>query len=140
VNRATALAHLQGQFTALATMTGQDTDDSAAGYGPALDAALRQLGYAAGDLATADVPDATTPDYLQLAEYFALVRFSRALAGAVDIELDGPRIVKRRSQTFTQVAALIAETRAQLQAKGYLSGGFEFGRITLDFLEPSASV
>lgn len=135
--RSGALTHLVNQFSALATLTGQAVTDTAAGYGPAIDQALRQLGYSAAGLAAADVSDADTADYLALAEYFALVRFSRALAINVDIEIDGPRAVAKRSQAFTATKELIAESRKQLQDLGYLGAGFEAGYLTLDFLEPS---
>jgi hypothetical protein len=139
VNRATALAHLQTEFAAMAAVTGQATDDSAAGYGGALDQALRQLGFAAGDLATADVPDLTTPDYLHLAEYYALARFSRALALSVDVETDVATGKRSRSSLFDKVLKLLDKAGADLVNAGYLvGGGFEVGRMNLDFLEPSA--
>lgn len=135
--RSDALIYLQNQFSALATVTGQATTDSAAGYGTAIDQALRQLGYSTADLAAADVPDADTPAYLDLAGYYALVRFLGALAVNVDIELDGPRAVKKRSQYFTQVKTLLDVKRKQLEDAGYLGSSYEMGFLSLDFLEPS---
>lgn len=135
--RADALTHLQNQFSALATATGQATTDTANGYGPALDQALRQLGYTSDQLADADTTDAQTPDYLALAEYYALVRFWRALVTNVDVAADAPSMRKSFSQIVKHVKELVDAAKADLTERGYLDGSWTMGVINLDLYEPS---
>lgn len=136
--RTDALTYLVHQFAGLATVTGQATTDTAAGYGPALDQALRTLGYSADQLAAADVPDADTTAYLALAEYYALVRFSRALIVSVDEERQTGTGKRSRSNMADKVRALLEESRKALTEMGYLGAAWESGALSMDFLEPSA--
>lgn len=129
--------HLQNQFSALATETGQATTDTAAGYGPALDAALRELGYTADQLADADTTDAQDGDYLALAEYYALVRFARSLVVKVNVSVDAPAVRKDRNQAYQGVLKLIELSKADLEDRGYLASSWSMGYLNLDFLEPS---
>lgn len=137
--RSDALTHLVNEFASFAAVTGQLTTDVPAGYGSSLDQALRQLGYVTADLATADVPDASIGDYLKLAEYFALTRFARSLALAVDVETDVATGKRSRSGLFEKVLKLQALAKTELEDAGYLAGGWQSGYLTLDYLEPSES-
>jgi hypothetical protein len=138
VERADALIHLQNQFAPLASVVDQPTTDSAAGYGPALDQALRKLGYTADQLATAVVPDADVLDYLTLAEYYALERYALWFTVAVDEERQFGSGTRRRDNLAGKVTALLTERRAALTELGYIGTVWEGGALVLDFLEPSA--
>lgn len=137
LSRSDLLTALQNEFSALATETSQVTTDTAAGYGPAIDYALRQTGTAQSELATGTIPTGDEDAGLLLAQYGALRRFSRALAGRVDITLDAPQVSKKRSQAFQQVQTLIAGVKAELEEVGYGESAFSMGSLQLDFLEPA---
>lgn len=137
MERADALTYLQNQFAGLAYVTGQATTDTPAGYGPAIDQALRALGYTSDQLATADVADTSTVDYLALADYYALVRFSRALVVSVDEERQTGSGRRSRENLAGKVTALLEESRKALGDLGYLGATWESGALSLDFLEPS---
>lgn len=117
INRNALLQHLVNEFGKLATETGQVTTDSLAGYGPAIDRALRRLGVAETDLATAELDDADGPAAFALAEYYALLRFQRALAVRGDI--DGASVIGPRSQVFQQVRDMLADAKLACEALGY---------------------
>lgn len=138
LSRADLLLHLQSEFAALATDTGQATTDTAGGFGPAIDYALRQTGTAQADVATRTVPAGSEDDGLLLAEYAALRRFARALAGRVDISLDAPSASRRESQAFAQVKVLLDAVRKELEECGYLASAFTLGSLNLDIFEPEA--
>lgn len=136
--RASATSHLAVQFATLATETGQVTTDTSAGFGPAIDQALRKIGGTAeADLATATVADATVPAFLALAEYYALTRFARALATRVDFGV--PTVEADRPRIFAHIDRLIKLAREECAAQGYPVDGSEswsFARLQLDYIEP----
>lgn len=138
LTRAEVLSHLQAQFAALTTETGQVTTDTAAGFGSAIDMALRQLGTAQVSLATGTVATGDEVDGLQLAEYFALRRFARDLAIRVDISLDAPTASRRESQAYAQVKGLLDELKGELESRGFLKATWSLGSLNLDFLESAA--
>lgn len=139
LTRSDLLVHLQNTFAALATVTGQATTDSAAGYGPAIDYTLRTLGTAQADLATGEVATGSEQVGLWLAEYAALRRFQAALVvKATDLRIDGPLVDKKRSQMMKNIEALLGAIKEDLTGAGYLNDGFSLGRLQLDFLEPEA--
>lgn len=138
LTRAELLTHLTNEFAALATDTGQATTDTAAGFGPAIDFALRQTGTAQADLAAGTVPGGSEDDGLLLAEYAALRRFARALANRVDISLDAPSASRRESQAFAQVKTLIDAVRKELEESGHLASAWSLGSLNLDLFEPEA--
>jgi len=140
LTRAELLAHLQAQFSVLATETAQATTDTAAGYGSAIDMALRQLGTAQADLATGTVATGDEVDGLQLAEYFALRRFARDLSIRVNISLDAPSASRQEAQAFAHVKALLDELKAELEGRGYLKASWSMGYLNLDFLESAEAV
>lgn len=142
MNRAAALTYLTNEFADLATDSGLISGDLTTAYNTAIDNSLRQLGYVEADLSTADVIQTDITKYLALLEYFALKRFARLLSTRVSVSLPGPASAQR-NQAFDQVQKLLATARADLADLGIDPGGassFEFGRINLDFLEPSLEV
>lgn len=135
MTRADLLTYLQNKFTKLASDTGQATTDTANGYGPALDNALRSLGFSESQLAAPAIADADILDLLSLADYYALKNFAAALAIRVSINLDGD--AKSRQQAFQQTKVLLDMAREDCKEKGLIgSSGWQAGTIMLDFLEP----
>ena len=136
--RASAASYLAVQFATLATETDQATTDTSAGFGPALDQALRKIGGTAeADLAAATVADATVPAFLALAEYYALRRFARALATRVDF--GAPTVEGDRPRIFQHISRLIVMAREECAAQGYPLDGSEIWSYTslqLDYIEP----
>jgi hypothetical protein len=138
MDRPAATTYLTEEYRELATdakFTSQQTTDA---YNTALDMALRQLGFQETDLATADVAQADVIKYIALLNYYALKRFVRLFAVRFDVSLPGP-VGAKRSQAFEQVKQLYAEAEAEVINLGFNvgAGGFELGRLTLDFNEPS---
>lgn len=138
INRTQAAAHLRAQFDVLASEIGQTSnDDSATGFGPDIDAALRRLGTAQADLAAATVTDANAVAFLALCEYFALRRISRKLASYT--EWRAGDVVGKENQVFEQVKAMMAEAAEQCAGLGYPMDGtpaWGVSSFTLDFIEP----
>ena len=138
LSRAQAAAHLQYQFSALASEISQAaTDASATGYGPDIDQALRQLGESEANLSAATVADAFAPAYLALAEYYSLRRFGRQLALSAD--LSSGTLSTKASQKSATIRALTAEAAERAAGMGYAVGGaasWSTGLINLDYLEP----
>jgi hypothetical protein len=140
ITRATLTTHLATEFAFLAAETGQVVTDTTAGFGPALDRALRAMGVAETALATATVVDANVPAVYALAEYFALLRFQRALAVRGDI--DGAKAIGPRAQIFQHVRDMLADAVIACQALGYdlrAAAAWEFAHLTLDYIEPEAA-
>lgn len=143
--RAQAATHLTNELGALALEAKQVTTDSAAGWGPAIDKALRTLGTAESSLATATVVDADVPAYLALCEYHALVRFWRTVATRADVA--ARNVMGPRAQVFQHVKDLLEIAAINCANLGYtVSGpygaggasGWEYGTLNVDFVEPEA--
>ena len=138
MDRATAATHLDYQFSVLAGEIGQaESDDSATGYGPDIDQALRHLGESEATLSAATVADAFVPSYLALAEYYALRRYGRQLALKADTT--SGTMSKKFGQQAATVAALRTEAAERAAGLGYPVSGaaaWSIGQINLDYLEP----
>jgi hypothetical protein len=141
--RVSATTHLANELAKLAAETGQVLTDSAAGFGPAIDRALRTLGVAEASLATTTVDDDDVPAYLALCEYHALARIWRALATRADVS--ARNVMGPRAQVFQHVKDLMEMAANECAALGYpvgslgasASGGsWNVGSLTLDFIEP----
>jgi len=145
ITRAAAAAYLRSQFSNLATEIGQTThDDTSLGYGADIDAALRRLGVAESDLATAEADDADRIEYYALCDYFCLQRMARQLTTRVD---SGALVQEGdRQRVYDNVRALLAEATAVIERMGY--GPETFGQagaglwgavdFNLDYIEPSS--
>ncbi len=108
-------------------------------YGPALDAALRTLGYSESELESADVADGDVPAFLALLDYYLLKLFLPRLAPAVDIAEGQGAIDKKRSQMVREARNLMLDAKAEARSYGYLAGDVQLGSITTNWIEPSAS-
>jgi hypothetical protein len=140
MNRLAASAYLSECYAELlndAKFSTQQTTDALNG---AIDMSLRQLGFDESVLASADVGQADTLAYLALLNYYALKRFATLLAIRFDVNISGA-VSAQRSQAFDRVRILMEEAAIEVQRLGFDVGGtttgFELGRLTLDFLEPS---
>lgn len=142
MNRTSATTWLAERYRELVTyakFTSQNTTDA---YNGALDMALRQLGYAESALSTADVPDSSVLKYLALLRYYALDRFATLLTVQFDVEAGQGAIKATRSQAYKAVLSEKSQAAAELTQYGINVGSvesFQMGRVTLDFLEPSAA-
>lgn len=138
MDRTAATTYLTSEFGELATdarLTGPQIADA---YSTAIDMALRQLGFAETDLATAVVGDAMVLSYLALLQYYALKRYARILSLRFDVNVSGA-MQAMRSQAYGQVQALLADAEETVLNYGFDVKGtaFQLGRLTLDFNEPS---
>lgn len=138
MNRTEAVTYLGEQFSTIATELGVTATDTAAGYKGPIDAALRLIGTAEGDIAAADVTS-DVPAYLAALDYTTLLRFSRMAAVRVDIEVGEPNVIKKRSQMFKAIGELLKQAKEAAEAAGVIdtANGWTLGRLQLDFLEPS---
>lgn len=138
MNRAAALAYLGEQFGTLATELGMTATDDTAGYKAPIDTALRVVGTAEADLATAVIAD-DVARYLAALDYAALQHLWRKAAARVDISVGDPAVDKKRSQVFKQIGEMLKDARRAAEDAGVLTGTstWTLGRFTLDFLEPA---
>jgi hypothetical protein len=141
MTRSDAIAELQ-KFTKLATVAQCDTGDSRAGFGSAIDSALREMGTDEGDLATAEVAASDVPAFLALCDYYALKMLKVYLASdAVDYSVtanDGT-VNEKRSQTITAVNALLADAKEEVRRLGYLDSDFEIVSFNTNWIEPTSA-
>jgi hypothetical protein len=141
MDRSDAIAELE-KFTELATVAQCDTGDSRAGFGSAIDSALREMGFVSSELADAEVAEADEAAFLALCDYYALKMLKVYLAPkAVDIAYtanDGT-VNKKRSQTMTAVDSLLADAREEVRRLGYLDSDFEIVSFNTNWIEPSSA-
>lgn len=144
--RASATTHLSNELAMLAKDASQLVTDSATGFGPAIDKALRTLGTAETALATATVADTSVPVFLALCEYYALVRIWRTLATRAD-PVSARGVLSARAQVVQQVKDLVTEAANTCASYGYpvgtpvaggagSGGSWQAGSLTLDIIEP----
>jgi hypothetical protein len=140
LDRTSAISLLTQQYRDLsvdAKFTSQQITDA---YNASIDMSLRQLGYQEADLATADVGQSSVLKYIACLNYYALKRFSTLLTIRFDVEAGQKAIVAFRSQAFKAVQSLMHQAAEELVQYGIFVGsvqGFQLGRMTLDFQEPS---
>ena len=145
MNRADALAYMQGRYDALMLGAGRTVDDSPTGYAPALDAAFMQyivlngLSTTVMDtvIAPADVPCFTT--LLEATMYDVVLP---AYALQPDVSVDAPLTNVKFSQMYRQLGDLRTQAWTNATACGYVApsavnaDGFV---LTLTHNEPSGS-
>ena len=138
-------AHLNRHFSHLAAEINQIArSDTADGYGPDIDRALRALGNAEADIATAAIADASIVAGLALADYFALDRFARQLSTKVDTRAYATE--GNRDRIFDNVIALRELARETVEDAGYSIGGaggasaWGLTNLSLDYIEPEPTV
>lgn len=135
VTRADLAAYLDSQFSALAASVGQD-DDPLTGYAPDIDLALRKLGVARADLATASLQDAQEEAYYALGEYYALRRIWRGLGDRVN-QTFGATTLNFTDQRAS-VKAMMDDAQRRVSALGYdvTGDGWSIGYLNSDWIEP----
>lgn len=138
IARADLAAYLDSQFSALAASVGQDANPDV-GYSPDIDLALRKLGVARADLATATVTDSQEDAVETLAEYYALRRIWRGLGDRVN-NSDGVTSYNFTNQ-LASVKAMLDDAQRRCASLGYdVTGeGWSVGYLNLDFLEPECA-
>lgn len=148
ITRGQAATYLDSQFDNLATEIGQTLrNDTAAAYGPDIDAALRRMGVAEAALATATADDDRRVVYYALCDYYCLRRMARLLATRVD---SGALVNEGdRQLVFDNVMTMLAEATATVTALGYgpesdagaANAGALWGYVdyNTDYVEPSGS-
>lgn len=135
MTRAQALTELV-KFTPLATAVGISLLDNDANIGPALDSALRALGYAEDELAAANTTADESAAYLALIDYHTLDLMSIRAITHVDIEIGSAQShAKKRSQLFDHILKLKAEALSKAKGLGYLGSDFVLGEISVNYLE-----
>jgi hypothetical protein len=135
--RADALVFILDEYASLATEAEVTHNDTSSGFKSAIDNALRALGYTQSQLQTAEVEEADEGDYIALLRLHALKRISTPLALYADVRSDAPGQEKKKSQIFAQVQKLLAQSQKEVDDLGLgTGGGFQLGRINLDYLEP----
>jgi len=140
MNRTDATNLLTQQYRELATDAEFTTQNTTDAYNAAIDMSLRQLGYQESDLATADVDQPNVLKYIALLNYYTLKRFSTLYSIKFDVEAGQKAIVASLSQSFKMITALLNQAAEELTQYGIFVGssqGFQLGRMTLDYLEPS---
>lgn len=136
MNRAQAVTYLSAKYARIASDTGRTATDDADGYGVPIDEALRMIGTAEADIASADIT-ADVPDYLIALRVATLEQFWSDYATNVDISVGDPAVDKKRSQAFKQVGEMLKAARAEAENAGIVTGAnsWQMGRFTTDYLE-----
>lgn len=140
MDRADATSLLSQQYREIATDAEFTTQQTSDAYDAAIDMSLRQLGTQESDLPTADVEQPNVLKYIALLNYYTLKRFSTLYSILFDVEAGQKAIVAARSQAFKMITVLLEQAAEELTQYGIFVGssqGFQMGRMTLDFLEPS---
>lgn len=137
ISRAAIAAYLDAEFSSLASAIGQvDADDSPSGYGPDIDNALRQLGKAESDLATATVADGDRAAAFALAEYYTARRMWRRLGDRANVKVDDSQFDYR--SVLSNAKTIMDDAQRRCAALGYDVAGsaWSVGWLNLDYLEP----
>jgi hypothetical protein len=139
MDRAEALAYIQEEYQEIASESGLDADALLRTYGRAIDRSLRDLGVEEDAIVTATITIANDiTAYYALLDYYALLRFSRVFSTRTDVSVSGA-LSSSQSQAFKQVSSLLGEAKARLLDLGLgPTEEFSMGRLSLDYIEPSA--
>ena len=123
ITRGNVASYLHSQFSNMAAAVGQaDSGDTASGSGADVDNALRKLGTAEGDLATAEVEDGLRDVVFALGEFYAARRFWRMLGDRVSHTM-GETTYRFESQR-DQAKAMMDEAAKLCGSLGYdVNGG-----------------
>lgn len=137
ISRTQAAAYLHSRFSRFATEIEQAaTDDSATGYGPDIDDALRDLDTDESDLATATVEDSSRRSYFTLLEYYAARRMWMQMSANADSRLDPMSV--NYGNVLRSLEAIQKDAAKRLDALGLspMAEGIGLVRLGLDFIEP----
>lgn len=118
ITRTNVAAYLHAEMDSLAAAIGQaGSDDTATGYGPDIDNALRQLGTAESALATAEVDDGLREEYFALAEYYTLRRAWRKMGNRFTHQADDVRVDYK--DQLANVKAMLDKAAQRCAVLGY---------------------
>ena len=126
--RAQVTVYLADELASLTAEAKQTPADAPPGFGPAIDKALRMLGYAESALPIALVADSEVPAYLALSKYHALVRIWATIATRADVQ--ARNVMGPRAQVFQHVRDLVNLAAAECASYGYVVGTVE-GKPTM---------
>lgn len=130
--------YLHAQFSGLAAAIGQtDVDDSATGYGPDVDEALRELGKSESELGTATVKEGQRKAAFALASYFAARRFWRRLGDRVNHTMGETKFDFADQRKSAK--EMMEDAAAECASLGYaVRDEWSSGWLNLDWSEPNA--
>lgn len=141
VTRSDIAAYLDSQFSALASAIGQSANSAASdGYGPDINLALRKLGKARADLATATVEDTSEETVYALAEYYAARRIWRQLSANINVKVGDSQFDYKTA--IATAKELMQDAAAVCAALGYdvAAESWSAGWLNLDYLEPETAI
>ena len=123
------------KFSRLVSQVGMTLADDDANIGPAIDSALRELGFDESELPAAQIDSDEVPAYLALVDYYVLDLLSYGVLQA-DIKIGEND--KKRSQILPLILKQKAEALKEVKKYGYLAADFALGGISLNYLEPES--
>lgn len=134
VTRKQIAAYLNTQFSNLGAAIGQNSDP-VIGFAGDIDLALRKIGKARSELATATVEDGQSESAETLAEYYAALRIWRQLGDRTNLSLGGNSVNFTNQQKV--VEDIMNDAKARCASLGYdVSGdGMTIGWLNLDWVE-----
>lgn len=138
MNRAAAVTYLATKYARLASDVGRTATDDADGYSAPIDEALRMIGTAEADIASADITSDVS-DYLIALKVATLEQFWGDYAANVDISVGDPAVEKKRSQAWKQVGEMLKAARSEAENAGIVIGAssWSMGRLPTDWIEPA---
>lgn len=138
IARSVAVNYLNANYSNFATLIGQAlTTDAPTGWGPDIDNALRELGYAEADLASAAVDETKRKDYFVLLDYFAAKRFWAQASALADVRL-GPQS-ESYGKVMDAAQALMKNAAAGASVLGYSledDSTWQYAQFPTDHIEP----
>lgn len=139
ISRAALAAYLNSQFSNLGAAIGQNSDP-VIGFAGDVDLALRKLGVARANLATATLEDSQEDAAQALAEYYAARRIWRQLGDRTNLSLGG------NSVNFTSqrdsVKAMMDDAASRCAGLGYnvTADAWSVGYLAGDWIEPEVAL
>lgn len=138
INREAVALHLATQFSNLASLIGQNATPLT-GFAPDIDDALRRLGYAEVDLATAEVEDVRRNAVFALASYYAARRLWRQLSDRVNIKVDDSTFDYKNVVASVQQIMQDAARACRVEGFDVSSSGWAAVDLNLGWAEPRSS-
>ena len=126
MTRADIVGYIAARLGSLVSEAGLAPSDTTGNLKEPLDDALRVMGYAEADIATANPTD--TRYVLICARYQTLLRIQEAIADRFDVSVGGDSF--KLQQVIDNVEKLLAKARIEMVT----TSGFQSGTISLGFL------
>jgi len=128
-------AYLNSQFSNLGAAIGQNSDPLV-GFKEDVDAALRKLGVARANLATATLEDSQEEAAETLAEYYAARRIWRQLGDRTNLSLGGNSVNFTDQRMHVKTMMDDAATRCAQLGYSVTGEGMSMGYLNLDWIQP----